>query len=233
MKNSIAFIFLILISTCSLPVWSALVSVGASADTYITEYNAIGGSNSVNDTATSLYAITANGGNPAFRSYPLVSFDLSAIINKKVVGPATFEMFVQGTNFGFDSSKQVSVHEVLTDWDSTTLTFNTFGAAAGVQFGTDVGIELDSTSIIYPGVGNRYISWEIPQTVIQSWIDDPSTNNGLLLVNQELQNFTDLQFGSLESQNAPKLTFTSVSEPTIVLLLGAGLLLIGRRRRSC
>ena len=229
MKNKVTSLLFFAAIFFSLPAWSYLITSSSSADTYITEYNAIGGANSVNDAASSLYAITANGGSPAFRSYPLIQFDLSAYYNHTVIGDALFEMYVQGTNFGRDSARQVGVHQVLIDWDSTTANYNNFGTAPGVQFGTDVLTALDSISVTYPGIGDRYISWQIPQAIVQSWIDDSSSNFGLLIENQELSNGTDLQFGSRESQNAPRLTFVAVPEPGALLLIVFGLFLIGRR----
>lgn len=212
------------------PAWSVPVTLTATDDTYISQHGGLGGPNATHGADTSLFAIFANGGNPAFRSYPLVQFDLSALAGETVTGPVTFEMFVQGTAAFPQFTRQVSVHQVLIPWDGGTATFNNFGAAPDVQFGSDVTAALDTIPVDYPAPGNRYVSWSLSADLVQGWIDDPSTNHGLLLFNQELQNVRDLQFGSLETANAPLLSF-SVPEPSTLALLVVGVLGAGWRAR--
>lgn len=207
------------------------VSLTAADDTFITEYPALGGANSTHGADASLYSIYGNFGAPAYRSYPLVRFDLSGLAGETVTGPATFDLFVQGTNFG-DFTRHVSVHEVLIPWAGSTATFNNFGGAPDVQFGTDVTTALDTILITYPGTGNRYVSWTIPASVLQGWIDQPATNDGLLVFNTELVNGSDLQFGSKETANAPRLSFSTVPEPGTVALCALGLLGTALTRRA-
>ena len=210
--------------------WSSPISLSATDDTFITEYRALAGANSSHGADTSLYSILANGGNPGYRSYPLVRFNLAAYAGTHVNGPATFSMYLQGTYFGSSTTRQVAVHEVLTAWTGSTATFNNFGAAPGVQAGSDISAVLDTIEVAYPGSGNRYVSWTLAADVVQGWIDNPSQNFGLLTANLELPNLTDLQFGSLESANAPRLSF-AVPEPGSFALVAVGLLVAARRLR--
>ncbi len=207
------------------------VSLTAADDTFITEYLVLGGPNSTHGADASLYSIYGNFGAPAYRSYPLVRFDLSGLAGETVTGPATLDLFVQGTNFG-DLTRNVSVHGVLIPWTGSTATFNNFGGAPDVQFGTDVTSALDTIFFTYPGTGDRCESWTIPASVLQGWIDLPSTNHGLLVFNTALVNSSDLQFGSMETANAPRLSFATVPEPGTAALLGLGLLGTALTRRT-
>ena len=225
----------LLVLTATLAVTAAhagLVTVAPADDTFITQYGVLGGANSTHGADTSLFSIYANNGNPGFRSYPLVRFDLSSLAGQIVQGPATFEMFLQGTNFGNEGTRLVSVHEVLTPWAGSTATFGNFGGTLDVQFGTDVTAALDTIPVTYLGTGDRYVSWTIPTAVLQGWIDQPSTNNGLLLFNTATANALDLQFSPMEEANAPRLSFDAIPEPGTALF---GLALVGtaliRRRR--
>ncbi len=107
-----------------------------------------------------------------------IQFDLSSLTGVTVVGPATLELFVVGTDFGFQATR----------WNANTSTFNNFGAAPDVQFGTDVGSALDVQPVPYPSPGNRFVSWTIPQSIVQDWIDNPASNHGVLVFNQEVAN---------------------------------------------
>ena len=84
----------------------------------------------------------------------------------------------------------------------------------GVHFGSDVGAALDTESFILNG-GNpaRYITWSIPAAVLQQWIDDPASNNGLLMNNQIAANLFDVTFNSVENTNPPILTFQTQAVP--------------------
>lgn len=189
------------------------MTLNPSQDTYITEHNGLGGPNSVHGSDPTLFAIFASFGDPAFRSYPLVQFDLSALAGETVVGPANLELFVVGTDFGFQFTRTVAAHNVLIPWNSNSATFNNFGAAPDVQFGTDVGSSFAVQEVAYPLPGDRYVSWSIPQSIVQSWIDNPASNHGVLIFNQELPNRVDLQFESMEGTNVPRLTLSLLPPP--------------------
>ena len=61
----------------------------------------------------------------------------------------------------------------------------------------------------------RYVSWTIPGSIVQSWINYPAGNNGLVLVSQTTDYFEDLYFSSREGgfaaprfSTSPPLTWT-------------------------
>ncbi len=187
--------------------------IEASQDAYISDHDGLGGSNANHGSDAVLFSIWGNGGSPGVRAFPLVQFDLSSLPSgAAVIGDATLELFVMGTAFA-QFTRTVSVHEVLIPWDDVTVTFNNFGATPDVDFGVDVGASsLDVQPVAYPAPGDRFVSWTIPQAVIQGWMDDPASNHGILVFNQEAANFLDLQFSSLEGANAPSLTFVLDSD---------------------
>jgi len=232
-------IFLVLATAAGL---ATADTVTASQDTYISEHPVLGGANATHGSDTVLFSIYANGGAPAFRAFPLVEFDLTSYAGKIVSGPATLELYVSGTGIFPQNSRPVSVHEVLISWTDATATYNNFGAASGVQPGTDIGSALDTQLVAYPAPGDRYVSWTIPTATVQGWIDDPASNYGLLIFNQVLANRQDLQFSSMEGDNAPRLsldwwmatTGNDAPEPSVVALLALGCiaLLTLRRRRT-
>ncbi len=223
-------IVLILTLACGviLPNASAMAAViSPIQDTGITQHSGLGGPDSNHGTDSSFYAIGAGG----FLSYPLIQFDLTPFAGQNVVGPGTFSAYVL-TGQSEGAPRQVSVRSVLVSWSDSSTTYNTFGASPGVQDGSDVGPVLDTQNILFTGPSDaRYVDWTIPASVLQGWIDDPSSNFGLLIDNQTSLNQFDLAFYSMEGDNVPQLSFT-VPEPASIaaLVTCAGALLLRTRR---
>lgn len=212
--------------------WSAPISLSATEDTFISEHENLGGPTSTHGTEASLYSILATyKPDTHYRSYPLVRFDLAAYAGTQVTGPVTFSMYLQGTDFGqAPFARQVSVHQVLTPWTGSTATFNNFGDQPGVQPGTDISAALDTIAVVYGQGLDGYVSWTLGAGVVQGWIDNPTQNFGLLINNLDTRGLSDLQFGSLESDNKPMLSSAVPVSSTFALVV-AGLLVSARRLR--
>jgi PEP-CTERM putative exosortase interaction domain len=199
----------------------------ASEDTFITTHPELSGENSNHGPDTFLYMV---GDNLApFATSPLVKFDLSLFSGQTVLGDATFSIHVSyASEIGGD--RFIDVHEVLAPWTEGSVTWNNFGVTPGFQFGVDAATGPVDSQLLAPGESPITLEFTIPHSLVQSWIDSPENNHGILLhmVSGSDVNFDSSEFGGI----APSLTFEVVPEPSGVLLLlgSAGLLAIRRRR---
>ena len=194
-------------------------------DTFITTHTGLGGPASAHPSDAALYAI----GQTSFTSHTLLHFDLSAFTGQTAIGDATLSLFVSSV-FGLTPARTVSVHEVLTNWSAATVTYNNFGPMPGMQIGSDVSAQIAVRTIGAAGMTAQYVTWTIPASLIQNWIDNPAGNRGILINNQSTANQRDLVFGSVEAANTPLLAFI-VPEPAMgSLLLFGAIVLMGLRR---
>lgn len=177
-----------------------------SQTTYISESFYNGGADNTHGSDPDMFAIGATNG---FLSYPLIQFDLTPFAGQQIQGATvTFSLYLSGGHPGGNGQpRTVSVHNILTSWLASTATYNNFGAIPGVQFGTDAGAALDAQTVIYPLAG--YVSWAIPSSVVQQWIDNPSSNHGLLVNNQVTVDNYDLDFSPKGAANPPILAFST------------------------
>lgn len=212
---------------------AATNTVGSAADTDITMHAGLGGSGSTHGSDGSLYAIGTGG----FEAHPLVRFDLSPFAGNSVSGSPSFRFFLNGGQANANTA--LELHRVLVNWDETTTSWDTFGPQPGYQGGTDY----DSTPLTIQGVTNAafgsYVSFPIPSTLVQGWIDNPATNFGIFAHAAGASAGNDLLFSSREGANTPQLVFDStlVPEPgTIVLavscFMGLPAFRRGRRHRN-
>jgi len=129
---------------------------------------------------------------------------------------------------------------VLVPWDPDIVTWNSFGP--GLILGINVGatsLEPLFTVTVSPG---SVVNFSIPATLVQEWINDPSTNDGVLLFSATTVDDLDIAFASTRSTLAsgPQLTFNTgaspAPEPGTISVLGSGLAMLffihGRRRRT-
>ena len=170
-------------------------------------------------------------------TYPMIKFDLSGHAGQVLTGAAVFKAFLL-SGFSLAASRTVQIGAIQPSWDPATVTYDSFDIQSGnVDW-------LNSDSIVwYDSSGNgdpRYVSWTLPQAVVQGWIDDPASNHGVMPWNSAPRTWEyDLVFASLENATwdyPAWLEFHAVPEPGSCILLAIGMILgvavcwAGRRR---
>ena len=206
--KTVVSITLLLVSLGFGPIQSAHAeTVYASADTYITSYSGLGGSGSIHGSNGDMYL---NGGWSPYYHFPMVRFDLTAYSGWTVQGSATFELYLYSAWGGQPASQTVRVNEQFNDWDEATVSWSSLPGPHGTT-----GPTLDTRTISYPSA--RYVDWTIPASVVQSWIDSPDDNNGLIVISQTEGTQNDMVFHSREwvGGNPPRLTFSGTA-PTAI-----------------
>ncbi|MCA9261078.1 MAG: DNRLRE domain-containing protein, partial [Planctomycetales bacterium] len=175
------------------PVAQSLVTI---EDTFITDAAGLGGPNSTHATDGGLYSIKYfnPGGGGSLATRPMFKFDLTGLAGREVSESAIFRSYLVGpvnSDYYHSEARQVDLHSINDAWSDASVTWNS-------QPGTSV---VSSQLVTYagPADNNRYIEWTIPRQLVQSWIDDPSSNHGLMIVNVLPDAFFyDLVFSSIE-----------------------------------
>jgi len=156
----------------------------ASQDTSITEHLQAGGAESNHGGDPIIQAI----GSATFRSFPMIKFDFSGLTGSVVTGNALFNIYVRDIHPKNGTvQKNISLYTWSSlNWDENTITFSQ------VQFPTaPISLPSDLTlpklGTVPIDISNRqtYISYSIPRAIVQGWIDDPASNHGLALVNEQ------------------------------------------------
>jgi hypothetical protein len=202
-------------------------TLSASEDTFITVHPELSGENSNHGPDTFLYMVGDDLS--SFATSPLVKFDLSLFSGQTVLGDATFSILVSyASEIGGD--RFIDVHQVLTPWTQGSVTWSNFGATPGIQFGTDTAIGPVDSQLLAPADSPLTLEFTIPHSLVQSWIDSPGDNHGILL---HMVVGSDVNFDSSELGGfSPTLAFEVVPEPSAsFILLGSASLLALRRRR--
>lgn len=206
----------------------ATVTLNAAADTFIGK-NVFGRNTNYNDSPI-LRANLREDWYPDenYPCYTLLKFDLSSFAGQTIEGDVTLklEMLGQSGNVW----RGVRVGELLNDWDPLTATYNNTNRSANW--------------FAYSAVAPYGVKeWTIPQEIVQSWTDSPSTNFGLILNSDRPEYYEPSIFASLENTGGyavPHLVFetssSSVPEPSSLAIFASfgalGLFTARRRRRA-
>lgn len=128
------------------------------------------------------------------RAVTLVKFDLSPLPSGAIVDSGTLRLFL-GDASGL-SPVSIGAYFVTSPWDESTVTWNT-------HLTTEVlGINANIDS------GNSYKTWTI-SSYVQSWIDEPSSNHGVMLMGPSTGDAYGRWFESYEyNESLPQLEIT-------------------------
>ncbi len=215
-----------------LSVSAATTFTTASQDTFITIHPGLGGPGSIHGSETSLYSVS-DGASPGYDTDPVFRFDLSAYAGATVTGSGTITL-TSITNV--TGSLEYVLYPALVPWSEAAASWNSFGGFPSSSFFTVSA----ATGTLVGGTGSQ-VTFTISQSMLQSWIDSPGTNYGVLMhgtTNWTSSNgFSDRQFVSREGgTGAPTLTFATsdAPEPARFAMVAAGLAgaVYFRRRRA-
>jgi len=128
---------------------------------------------------------------------------------------------------------------MLIPWSEFTVTFANLGGTPGAQAGVDFDSVILATFGESVGSGSPQVNFTVPASVIQGWINNPSSNFGFIL---EPNTVTQINFDFLSREGgaAPILTFSATAPPSDVpepstgwlAICGLGTLAALRVRRS-
>src|SRR5260221_3674511 len=120
------------------------------------------------------------GGAIGWRAYPLVRFDLAKFRGKRVVGLPTLNWLVSDVFGRVAQTHTVSIHTVSPEWHAATVTLNSFGPLKLPLSPQDYSPPRESRTITFrPG---ETASFTLPALVLQTWIDFPEANFGVIFI---------------------------------------------------
>ena len=214
------------------------VSLITSEDTVLSTHSNLGGG-SVPKGNTALWAISEYSMLPGYgnHSYSALKWDLSQFAGCTVLDTIVPVKLYLGYNWYYDrdgkygsgtSYMDVSLHKSLVSWSQSTATYNNFGGEVGLQSDEYVATAYDTNRIYDRQRG--WFTWYIPGSLVQEWIDNPSSNNGLLLLPNGY-NRPEFMFHSNSSgSNEPTITFEYIPEPCTLSLFAIGGIFLRRKR---
>ena len=203
------------------------ISLACSADTFVTA-NASCPSNANGDQSS----LPLLGGGLETIAIPLVQFDLRPYEGRQVLGAYAYvRQFLTDAPYNPLASQTVELHASQIDWTEAAVSLADFAAEDGFR-PESVGPVL-STIVIEWEETPHYVTWKIPRSLVQAWIDSPASNKGLAFLSTTAATDQLLCLASRENRVGapPRLEFTlaAVPEPSGIMLLAVGgsVLLLG------
>jgi len=130
----------------------------------------------------------------------LVRFDLSSF--KGTAGKSVLRLYRTAPVYSDARNAGVNVisaYPLLVDFDETKVTWNSFYKQDAGLFGRKVA----TTSVDQK---DGWYEWTLPTSLVQQWIDDPSSNKGLILISElDRDPMTNTFFSSTRGPNPPQL----------------------------
>jgi hypothetical protein len=220
----------ILLATLATAANAVVVTTSASADTMLTEYVGYGGPNSTHGSDTIFDLVRGGIGISGFQSFILVRFDLSAFAGQ-VVNGASGELRLQLIGANTVPTASVSIRSALVNWSESTASFANFGGT-GFNEAAQTGPNLTTRTVTWSGAAQS-IPFALPALTIQSWINNPTQNYGLILITPPTTGSDNLFFSSREGTVNPTLRFdvSPIPEPATFSLWGLGIIALLSHRR--
>jgi RHS repeat-associated protein len=134
----------------------------------------------------------------------LAQFDLSNVPDDATVLNADLALYRQPA---FGTALTLDVRKLTQTWDTTATWVNRTATTAWTSAGGSVdGTVYDSTAV---GTAAGYYHW-YPTSLVQAWVNDPVTNNGLLLkaANEATAALARFEPASTTTGNPPQLAVT-------------------------
>lgn len=225
----------ILILVCYLATLSQAVPITLypSEDSMLSSHSNRGGGTVPQGSSGSLYTISKYSMLPSPGNYtlPIIKWDLNSFAGRTVLGSNVSVSLYLHDGWYYDRSHKygtgipnmdLTIHKALVSWNEASVTYNNFGGDVGIQSdeyaATGYSVRLQDQQI-------GWITWTIPASIVQQWIDNPSTNYGLIFM-PEGNNRPEFDFFSRESGIPPRITFelNEVPEPATLSLFMLGFL---------
>lgn len=195
--------------------FAALGSFNSSETTYISDFSSNGGSNF--DSSTILLVDEGDSTRSLIGFSNLVGGGAGQVPMGAVISNATLSIKT-ATN---PTANSLGIHQVLSTWNPSTVTWNNFGASPGGVAGTDFAAAA-ADSVVTSAANTQY-NWNVT-SIVQAWANGQA-NLGFALVgglgpsvSDGATFFSDAASGSM----GPSLTveYAAVPEPSSFLLMG-------------
>lgn len=213
----------LLIGAALIPAQAGIISVKASDVTTISTVGSFGAENG--RLKNELYMLSESQGAP-WLSYGLLKFDLSNIASSSNLSDGEFKLSVASIWPGSIITAYYSLHTLVKAYHQDTVSYNNYGG-----FGQQIDTDSDTFNSAN-GQVNGELTFKLSQSLLQSWVADPSSNHGLLLRYTSYTSnkiHSDMTFAP-NGNKAPTLTFTVAEPAGLFLPLCAFALALLRRR---
>ncbi len=208
---------------------AAIINITPSKDNTLYEYNPDDGDRS---NALGLHFFAGNTAEPEIRR-GVIAFDIAGQIPPgSTITAVTLSLNMSKTLL--DDARTVELHLLLADWgEGTSIAPGEEGDGAPATpndatwrhrffdtiFWTNEGGDFSATVSATQAVGpiGQYI-WSSAQMVadVQSWLDNPASNFGWLVLGDESTSITSKRFDTRESTSPPVLTIQYIAGPRVL-----------------